>query len=42
MRTIDTTTLAEVQSTKTYPIQLIKFQVTLNVIELNQIILNYI
>ena len=28
MRTIDTTTLAEVQSTKTYPIQLIKFQVT--------------
>jgi hypothetical protein len=27
-RTIDSTTLAEVQSTKTYPIQLIKFQVT--------------
>ena len=28
MRSIDSTTLAEVQSTKTYPIQLIKFQVT--------------
>jgi len=28
MRTIDAVTLAEVQSTKTYPIQLIKFQVT--------------
>jgi len=30
MRTIDAVTLAEVQSTKTYPIQLIKFQVTSN------------
>ena len=29
-RTIDSTTLAETQSTKTYPIQLIKFQVTTN------------
>lgn len=28
MRTIDSTTLAEANSTKTYPIQLIKFQVT--------------
>jgi hypothetical protein len=30
MRTIDSTTLAEVQSTKTYPVQLIEFQVTSN------------
>ena len=30
MRSIDAVTLAEVQSTKTYPIQLIKFQVTSN------------
>ena len=29
-RTIDATTLSEAQSTKTYPIQLIKFQVTSN------------
>ena len=29
-RTIDAVTLAETQSTKTYPIQLIKFQVTTN------------
>ena len=29
-RTIDSTTLAEANSTKTYPIQLIKFQVTSN------------
>ena len=30
MRSIDSTTLAEVQSTKTYPVQLIEFQVTSN------------
>ena len=29
-RTIDSVTLAEAQSTKTYPIELIKFQVTSN------------
>ena len=30
MRTIDATTLSETQSTKTYPVQLIEFQVTSN------------